>query len=53
MAVDKRYRLYLNGQVYAVGSIHYVSELVREYIVTRNLYGHKAVDFRIEEMARW
>lgn len=46
----KRYRLYLNGQYYGNGCLHYINELIESYVIGRQLHGRHVTEFMIEEV---
>ena len=43
------YNCYLNGQLYGVGSLDYMLELFKNYVVTCEMYGMDTVSFTIEK----
>lgn len=43
------YRCYLNGEVYGVGSLEYMNELFKDYVVNFRMYGNEECTFRIEK----
>lgn len=46
--MTKLYLLYLDGQLYGAGNGDYMVELIRDYIVGCELYGHKQADFTVK-----
>jgi len=43
----KRYKCYLNGQLYGSGDLKYIQELFVDYVVTCKMYGKVEVEFKI------
>ena len=41
------YLLYLNGELYGSGSLKHVNNLIKDYIVVSELYGHSSVTFTV------
>lgn len=46
------YHCYLNGKLYGKGSLEYMSELFRSYVVDSKMYGHDTCDFVIVKAIR-
>ena len=44
----KLYTCYLNGHIYGRGSLEYMLELFKDYVVTCEMYGKKEVDIKIK-----
>lgn len=44
------YNLYLNGRIYGIGNAEYMVELIRDYVVACELYGHSEVKFEIKKV---
>lgn len=41
------YKCYLNGVLYGIGTLDYILELFKDYVVTCKMYGKKECDFKI------
>lgn len=41
------YECFLNGKRYGVGSLEYMLELFKDYVVTCKMYGKNEADFKI------
>lgn len=41
------YECYLNGQLYGSGSLEYMNELFKDYVVTMKMYGKARVTFEV------
>lgn len=41
------YKCYLNGKFYGSGSLDYMHELFKDYVITCKMYGKKECDFKI------
>lgn len=41
------YECHLNGKFYGKGDLDYMRELITDYMVTHDMYGHKEVNFKI------
>lgn len=44
------YYCFLNGKFYGGGSLEYMNELFRDYVVTMEMYGKPTCEFKIIKM---
>ena len=49
---NESYRLFLNGQFYGSGKLDFMHELIKDYLITNEMYGKSECVFKIEQVNR-
>lgn len=46
----EKYACYLNGAIYGMGNLEYMSDLFKNYVETNEMYGNQNCEFKVERI---